>query len=305
MKHDHALGIAALAAASLLTACSNGGSDPAAATGQGQLSLAVMDAPVDGIAELWVEFTGVQLKPRGSGPAITVDFDAPLQLDLLTLNADNAAMLLNGYTLPAGEYNWIELKVNAEFDGTLDSYAVLQSGGVEEIRVPSGTQNGLRLVSGLTITANQETSLLIDWDARKGVVRPAGQPGFFLRPALRVIDMTQYGTLSGTVAMTNVTDTSCSNDLNLDTGNVVYVFAGADATPDDIDAIDPEPVATIAVKQNNNGDYVYKSILSPGDYTVAFTCQAGSDDPETDDAIVFLSPANATIMDGQEAVIDF
>ena len=41
-------------------------------------------------------------------------------------------------------------------------------------------------------------------------------------------------------------------------------------------------------------DYRYSTIISPGDYTLAFTCQAGLDDPETDDDILFSAGVDAT-----------
>ena len=291
-----------VALAGVIAGC--GGGDGGSDGGNGTLSLAIMDAPVFDATQVWVEFTGVSLKPQGNGPAIHIDLPAPVSLDLLSLTLDNAETLLDSYTVPAGHYNWLELHVNAEHDGDLDSYAVLQTGGIEEIEVevPSG---GVRLVSGLTITANQETSFLIDWNLHEGLVDPVGAPGLFLRPALRVIDMTTFGTLSGTVAMTQVTAAACSGDLNLDTGNEVYIYSGLSVTPDDFDATDPKPVGTAAVKQTANGDYVYETLLSPGDYTVAFTCQASDDLPDGDEAIVFVQPTNVTLSDGQTLSVNF
>jgi len=296
LKPIHLRGTAAALVVSL-AGCSGGGG-----SSNGSLSLAVMDAPVYDAAQVWIEFTGASLKPQGNGPAIEIDFPAPVKVDLLSLNADNAKTLLASHPVPAGAYNWLELHVNASLDGVLDSYAVMQTGGTQEIEVPSGS---LRLVSGLTITANQDTSFLIDWDLHSGLTDPVGQTGLFLRPALRVIDMTQYGTLKGTVATTQVTAAGCTGDLNLDTGNAVYIYSGLNVTPDDIDGTDPEPIATAAVKQDSTGDYVYKTLLSPGDYTVAFTCQAANDQPDTNDTITFVHPTNATIANGQTLTIDF
>ena len=293
--------IGVLAALGMLAGCSSGGDDGG---GTGKITLAIMDAPVFDATQLWVTFTGVSLKPQGSGPAIKIDFPAPVQLDLLSLNADNAETLLAAHEVPAGQYNWLELHVSAEHDGVMDSFAVLQNGGVEEVEVevPSGS---VRLVSGLTITANQETSFLIDWNLHKGLNDPIGQPGLFLRPALRVIDMTEFGTLTGTVAMPLVTAAGCANDLNLDIGNTVYIYEGAGVTPDDFDAGAPEPVATTAVKQNQTGEYVYETLLSPGTYTVAFTCQAMNDMPDTSEDIAFVQPTAATIADGQTLTVNF
>lgn len=298
-----------------LLACGGGG-DSAPQSANGTLSLGLIDAPVDDVDEIWIEIAGISVKPQGSGPAIDFDFADPLPVDLLSLTDGNSEMLLDGEVLPAGAYNWIELIVNAEFDGDLDSYVVTDSGGVEEMEIelrvpgPGGGQTGLRLVSGFTITADQETSFLIDWDMRLGLKKPPGQPGYMLRPAFRIIDMTDFGTLNGMVDMDLVTDGSCTSDLNQDTGNSVYVFEGFDVEPDDIDGVD-DPVATLNVTQNDAGDYTYEAILSPGDYTVAFTCQA-SDDTDLDETdgtpIEFVLPivdANVTIVDGVTETVDF
>jgi uncharacterized protein DUF4382 len=300
MKHLHIrYSLAFVGLATALTGCSGGGGSDA---GNGSLSLAVMDAPVDNVAHLYVQFTGVSLKPQGNGPAIDIDFSAPVTVDLLSLNADNAEMLLDSHAVPAGAYNWLDLHVNATLDGHLDSYAVMQTGGTEEVEVPSGE---LRLVSGLTITANQATSFVIDWDLHQGLSAPVGQNGLHLRPALRVIDMTQFGTLKGTVAASLVTAGGCTGDPNLDNGNAVYIYAGSGVTPDDIDSVNPDPVATAAVKQSSTGEYTYKTILSPGDYTVAFTCQAKDDEPTTDDMITFVQPTDVSIMNGQTISANF
>ena len=64
----------------------------------------------------------------------------------------------------------------------------------------------------------------------------------------------------------------------------MYIFAGSNVTPDDIDGAAADPVATAPVEQNATGDYVYRTLLPAGIYTVAFTCHAGNDDPEVDDS---------------------
>jgi len=302
-----------LFAAVAVGACS-GSSGPASEENPtGFLSIALGDAPVDDVLNLFVEFTGVSVKPQGNGPAIDIAYQAPLRIDLLTLDAGNTELLLDSEEFPAGAYNWIELWVNASFDSTLDSYAVTSVGGQEEIQVPGpAQQRRLRLVSGFNITANQETAFLFDWDVRRGLIDPVGQPGFFLRPAIRVIDMTAYGTLNGTVAMTliaPVNPADCSNDLVQDTGNAVYIYEQFDFTtidPDDIDgAVGPVPVATARVSQDTAGDYVYETILSPGNYTVGFTCQTAEDLVDSDDAIVILGLTDITIVDGVTETVSF
>ena len=295
-----------------LAACGGGSGGVSGGEPTGTLTIILTDAPVDDVTEVWVEFSGVTLQPQGGGSAIEIPFPGPLTVDLMSLTDGISETLLASEPIPAGAYNWVELHVNAEFDGNdTDSYVTTDIGGQEEVEleIPGGAQTGLRFVSGLTITADQETSFLIDWDLRMGLVNPPGQPGYFLRPALRIIDMTQFGTLSGSVEASLVMDMSCTNDLNADTGNAVYVFSGSDVVPDDIDDVDPNPVATAAVSQDQAGQYRYELLLSPGVYTAAFTCQASDDHADVDDSILmpiaFVQRTNVTVVNGGTVILDF
>ncbi len=168
-----------------------------------------------------------------------------------------------------------------------------------ELRVPSGSQNGQKLVSGFTVTENQSTHLVIGWDLRKALSDPIGQTGWHLRPALRVTDMALFGTLSGAVAEALVTDASCSNDLLPQTGNAVYIYNGMTDTPGDIGDVENDPFTTATVTQDEAGVYTYElNFLSVGDYTAAFTCQANDDVSDPDDDIVFSAPQSFVIEDG-------
>ena len=302
--------ITALVLASmLLTACGGSGSSSPA---QGTLSVQITDAPVDGVIGVTVEFTGITVKPQ-NGSQLGFVFDAPTSFDLATLTQDNTAMLLNDQTLPAGEYNWIRLDVNADCDTEFDSFVDEDSGGMVELRVPSAS--GLQLGNGFVVTANQNTSFVIDWDLRLGLNDPVGSSCYKLKPSLRIIDMTEHGAIAGTVDPSLISDPSCTSDPNTEAGNVVYVYEGAGVVPDDIDDIDPEPVTTANVRMDSmTGNYEYvAAFLSPGLYTAAFTCQGQDDaipDPEmpgldVDDAIVFTAGQDVEVLDGQTTTLDF
>jgi hypothetical protein len=303
--------ISIAASALLLGACSGGGSEDAAPKGS-TLGVSLMDAPVDGVTAVKVRINAIWLKGP-NGPATQLPMTtSPITVDLLAASETNAALLIDDAPVPAGEYEWLAMDVDASFDGVMDSYVMTDAGGQEELRVPSGR---VRLVSGFEVEANQALRLLFDWDLRKGLVDPPGQPGFMLKPAFRVIDVTELGELSGTVATTTIVATGDPNgcatdDPDLDVGNVVYVFTGAGVTPDDIDGIAADPVATADVTQNAAGDYVYRIVLEPGTYTVAFTCQAGDDDPEIDetvtpDPIAFLPAVDRTVTADVKTVANF
>ncbi len=319
---ERTLGITLCAAAvaiGALTACSGGGGGGT----NGSLTLALSDAPVDGVSEVWVEITGVRLHSH-SGNTVEKTFAKPLDIDLLMLQNGNSKPLLNDESVPAGTYDWLELEVNAKLDGVFDSY-VVANGGQYEIGVPSGGQTGLRLVSPFTVTADQQSSFLLDWNMRMGLSAPGGQtsPGgqqaYLLKPALRITDMQKYGTLNGTVSGSLLSAQGCTGNTSTGAGNAVYIYDAFDTSiqqPDDMGGSGPNPVATASLTLDANSNYTYSVILSPGDYVVAFTCQAGDDLVGSDEAIAFVAPTqvNGTavdafgavgVSDGGTAVVDF
>ena len=286
----------------LLSACGGGSGNTPPQVATGMVRIAVTDAPVDDVSVVNVQFSGVTLKPA-SGDEIRIEFDMPKDIDLLALSGGMTAELLPGTPVPADRYNWVQLAVNAKFDNVFDSYAMTPTGQVE-LRVPSN--NGLKLVSGFSVTQNRTIDLVIDWDLRKALTDPIGQPGLHLRPALRITDMSSFGTLHGTVDQALVTDEDCSNDLAAQTGNAVYVYQGMTDTPGDIGDAANDPFATAAVSQNGAGEYSYEvNFLPVGDYSAAFTCQANDDTPDSDDDIVFSAPQQFVIEDGVTAEVNF
>lgn len=285
----------------LLAACGGGGGGTA---GTGDFRLSLTDAPVDDATHVYVQFTGVEIKPA-EGEKLSFDFDTPKTIDLLALQGVNE-ILLDTVTLDAGRYNWIRLKVNAEPD-TLDSYLV-QTGGAEiSLYVPSGAQTGLKLNRGFNVSNNGFHDFTIDFDLRKSVNDPGGSTDMHLKPTLRIVDNLEVGGISGTVNSAIVNDGSCVNNGNVGEGVSVYVYEGLDITPDDVDNINPDPIASAIVYLNNDtGDYEYTvAFLKEGDYTAAVTCQALNDAPEVDDSIDFAGSANVSVSAGSDSEVNF
>ena len=285
----------------------------------GTLSLNITDAPIGNLENVFVQFTGVTLKPA-DGQSIEFLFDDPdtteietKTIDLLALQGMASQPLLEDEEIPEGQYNQIRLHVNAEFDGENDSYVVLEGGGTEELQVPSGSQSGLKINTPFTVAAgtddialgNDESIYTIDFNLAKSVINPGGQPGYFLKPVLRLVQNINTGSIAGTVDI-NMLDLAagCSDD-NLDTGNSVYAYSGADIAADDVGST-VEPLTTALVSLNNDtGFYEYEiGYLSAGEYTVAFTCQADQE-TEADDEIVFVGAANKTVVAGEESEQNF
>ncbi|HCS28225.1 MAG TPA: hypothetical protein DIW43_12275 [Spongiibacteraceae bacterium] len=315
--------IAILALAALQGACNEEGSSDAPSTGTA--SFAVTDAPVDGVSRVRVTVDRIELKPA-SGEKIRIDLDPVVTIEnLLALSGDLAAPLLASTEVPAGDYNYIRVYVQA---GSPASEVEVDSGGIFDLLLP-GQQTGndnrfLQLVSGFTVPAGGRADFTIDIDLRKALTKPSDKDHYLLRPALRLINNVDVGTLSGSVDSALLQDASCTNDIAADEGVTVYLYRDGseplgdinvdevgegDHPVDDADGFVDEinPIATAAVKQNQNtGVYEYTlGFIPDGSYRVALTCQSLNDMPDTDEGLAFLQQARVTIVAGQTAMLNF
>src|SRR5690348_7692313 len=92
---------AALLAGLALAGC---GGEGASST----LNLGITDAPLTGATKVWLQFTGVEIKPAG-GPAQIFTLSPAAGFDMLTLQNGNAATLLGDTTVDPGDYEWVRL----------------------------------------------------------------------------------------------------------------------------------------------------------------------------------------------------
>lgn len=285
----------------LLSAC--GGSGGGGETGR--LSLGVTDAPVDEASSVVVQFSGVAFKRAGSAPEVVQNLTpSPRQLDLLQYQGGRAAVLLDGVTLPAGDYQWIRLIVDNAPD-VRDSYIVLTGGEECELRVPSGAESGLKLMRGFTLPADGSVALTVDFDLRKSIHAPPGQRsgacavGYLMRPTLRLVDDANVGAIAGSVDSALIAEECLPK---------VYVFSGNAVTPDDLEETtgadaDPLVVASVAVENGSTAHPYRAAFLPPGPYTVAFTCD--DDDAAADETLVFTGAQSVTVQANLIATADF
>lgn len=254
----------------------------------GSFTLGVTDAPVEDAESVVVQFTGVEVHSEG-GDTESFEFDEPRQIDLLALQGEASENLLEDEELPAGDYEWIRLNVDAERD-VLDSYIELDNGEQHSLFIPSGAQSGLKLVSGFTMAAGGTADFTIDFDLRKSVFNPASEVSgqdYKLRPALRLVDNLEVGTIAGTVSSDWAGEDDCQG--------AVYVYEEHDAETGSLGS-DDEPLASDSVEMDEDGQFVFEvAYLLEGDYTAAFTCQADMDDPGEENDIDFLETLNTTV----------
>jgi hypothetical protein len=261
-----------------------------------QISLSLTDAPIDDAAHVYVSVRGVSLNYEDSG-WIDYDFDSVQKIDLLTLQSGNTISLLDAIDAEPGSYQ-VRLNISDDEDDVSDNAIILTEGGAEyPLTMPSAEQSGLKLTTSIVVPENGAADYTIDFDVRKSIVKRGQKDDYLLKPTLRLIDNSGAGSITGEITDTSLLTDNCSDSDPL-SHNVIYVFEGANVTPDDIDSIGVEPVTTTPlVFDEESGVYSYTaSFLIAGEYTVALTCNSDLEDIETDDALDFKNIHNDTVV---------
>jgi len=299
----------------MLAGCSGGSSG----SGTGLVSLGVSDAPVQNARQVCIEFAEAEFKKAGTGNQI-VFFDPPAKIDLLAYQGMNVAPLLTDETLEAGEYQWVRLGVNAPQGGNGGagagmndtecigdgSYIVTEDGAIHGLYIPSSEESGLKLIRGFTLPVDGSADFVAEIDLMKSIHVPEGlDPDYIMRPTIRLLDLTETGSIAGEVSMLLATQTGCMS--------AVYLYNAGEAPDDnendgDLDSIDP--IASAMVKMQNDGRFLYEigpvlpSVLA-GTYDVAFSCDA--DDPVADEMLNYEMSADnpVEVLAKQKATANF
>jgi hypothetical protein len=298
-RQQRFLGLVGLLAATAFGLGACGGSG---ASNVGQMKLGVADAPIDGAEAVVVKFTGVELTDNSGNP-VEITFSQPKNIDLLTQGGTASAVLFD-QPIPAGSYGQIRLTVVADGDPG-NSYITLSDGSMHGLQVPSGSETGLKLVSGFTVSSGGVVDYTIDFDLRKAITCPPGQaPACILKPTERLVDNTTVGNIQGVVSNTLV-PSGCTPG--------VYLYSGTVTTPEDMNSTAAssdtnQPQASKVPVATSQPPYYYQfTFLPPGTYTVAFTCQANLDNPDQADSAVTFNPVKSAIAVAaqQTVTVDF
>ena len=146
-------------------------------SGAGAMSVHLVDAPGDYLhLDLDVQTVEIQ---SAAGGWITLGHPNKV-IDLLSLVGGVSETLANGASLPAGHYGQLRLVL-----GT-DNTVTLPDGSVQPLKVPSGSQSGLKLPVSFDVQAGTTKDVFIDFDAAHSIqVVQAGMSGqYLLRPTI-------------------------------------------------------------------------------------------------------------------------
>jgi hypothetical protein len=303
MTHLRTTFTVSLLAALVIGLAGCGGSGSGSGEKTGTISLGVSDGPVHDANKVCVAFNEIEFKRAGESIVEPLN---PVQIvNLLDFQGANAAPLLFNYELPAGDYQWMRLGVDAVLGGNggtadLDpagtvcagekSYIVMNSGSsLHNLYVPSGAQSGLKLVSGFTVPVNGSADFTAEFDLMKSVTAPRGlDPDVVLRPTIRLVNNVDVGTLSGEImgdlaaAIIAPTEPACTPSVFVFDDGVAPNPIGTDAVTDPDGLLDPIATAMVNEQTDQQGVVSYHytvGFLLAGHYEVAFTCDGTTFEP--------------------------
>lgn len=159
-----------------LQGCTTSATDP---TGQGRLIIRMKDAPaVYDKVNIVVERVEVHKSGSDSTSGWFTVTSIPKTYDLLTLR-NGATTVLGDSILSVGDYTQIRLVLGA------GSHVVV-AGVVHSLKVPSGSESGVKINHNFAVTEAGITEFLLDFDAESSIV-VTGNNEYQLKPVIRVV----------------------------------------------------------------------------------------------------------------------
>jgi hypothetical protein len=248
----------------VLTACGGGGGSDSGG-GTGTLSTSLTDSASDDYQAVYVTIARVDVHLGGN------ENDAGTWQTVASPNKTyNLLELVNGVretlgvaTMETGTYTQMRLIISESLPQTVPpdlnifsqphpyaNYVIDKDDNeIHQLKVPSGTNTGLKVVNGFDISTDQTTELILDFDASSSVVKAGNSGQYLLKPTVKVLTTENYALVEGVVT-DNVTPTSAA-------------LPGSYVTAQTADTVESGTIA------DENGDYTL--FLEPGGYNLVAT----------------------------------
>ena len=195
-----------------------GGGSSSGGGGVGTLSLSLTDGPSPAYNAVYVTITEVQVHQPGTNENnqrnwYSVDMPrTPMTVNLLDL-VNGVREDLGLVDLEAGAYTQMRLIIGtAPESGAINilsqahpyaNYVVDLNDVYHELKVPSGSQSGFKIVGGFDINANSTTELILDFDANRSVVVAGNSGQWLLKPTVKVKYPDEDALIEGRVTDSN------------------------------------------------------------------------------------------------------
>ena len=169
--------------------------------GSGTVMIQAFDAPFQGDVEhiyLNILQVSVHKAVADSGSDTTASWiilsDADTTIDFLELVNGQVATLIEE-ELDAGQYSQLRLLLG-------DSSAIVVDGVSHQLKVPSGSQSGVKLNLGFSVDPDEIVEIYLDFDASKSIKKHPRQDRYSMNPTFKVFKSVLSGTIAGTIVDT-------------------------------------------------------------------------------------------------------
>lgn len=146
--------------------------------GKSRMTVKMVDAPGD-FQQVNVEVLQVQVNVSGEG-WVSLPTNAGVY-DLLTLQNDVSATLVNVGVFPAGRLNQLRLILGNQNTVMVDSVSY-------PLATPSAQQSGLKINLKSDFAPNQAYQVFLDFDAQNSIVTQ-GNGSYSLKPVIKVLSI--------------------------------------------------------------------------------------------------------------------
>jgi hypothetical protein len=227
------------------------------------------------------------------------DSDADSVLNVLDYTDGDTATLLDSDKIAQGRYTGLRLRFA---DG--GSYVETSAGAVYPIDIGNAlTYADMDVDLGKKDSITQTVVL----ETRFSLYPSTTVTGHYtLTPVLRVVYTDRSGSIAGTVDEALVRSTACQQGRTVGTGVAVYAFNGSNVTPQDyVQNVGTSPVASAdVVVSSDSTTFTYSfPMMTAGNYTLAVTCNADSENPTTNDGLTFLAQASVVLSEGESQTV--
>lgn len=214
-----------------------------APSGVADLAVHLVDAPLDGLAAVNIDLQRITILSE-NGEAIELGQPAGI-FDLLKLQG-GVSELIARTDLAVGRYSQLRLELGHSNSLTF------ADGTVAPLRIPSGSESGLKVNIDMDLTAGPMQEVFVDFDVAESLHahHNGDQPDLMLRPVLRGVMKKRSGTLLGTLM-------NALDDQPLPNVEVMAQTRSADG----------EPVVARRVRTNADGRFAL-DLLPFGQYVV-------------------------------------
>lgn len=255
-----------------LASCGGGGGGGTSSSSgsTGTLSVALTDATTDNYQAVYVTIDRIDVHSGSdddvSGAWTTVAEPAKTY-NLLTL-VNGVFAELGEEILTAGNYGQLRLIIGNTADGENNilgnshpyaNYVIDMAGAPQELKVPSGSQTGIKIIHGFEILPGLQTDLVLDFDASRSVVKAGNSGQYLLKPTIKILEVINSSDIFGTITVPN-TDSGAPDE-----GAMVT----AQTTDSEALAIEDEVTILAGTVATDAGEYAL--IVNPGTYNVVVT----------------------------------